>query len=84
MFRWFPKDAVESRKAKVLDLILYSREQLVKEYDDMPEKGPSTSLPNVPWGIISIKPQVGLACNVDKPTFKHAWQQYNAKQVLFQ
>ena len=43
-----------------LDVILYSREQLVKEYDAMPEKnggGGSSSLPDAPWGIISIKAQ---------------------------
>lgn len=54
---------MEAHKAKYLDLILYSREQIAKEYDDMPEKGskPSNSLPDAPWGIISIKPQVGLS-----------------------
>lgn len=57
--RWFPKDKVELQTAKFLDLILYSREQLVKEYDAMPDKGSSGDLPDAPWGIISIKPQVG-------------------------
>lgn len=44
-------------QAKYLDLILYSREQLLKEYADMPSKAggdtdPEQLLPNVPWGII--------------------------------
>ena len=51
-------DKVQATAAKYLDLILYSREQLVKEYDAMPEKGSSKLLPDAPWGIISIKPQV--------------------------
>lgn len=55
-------------EAKFLDLILYSREQLIKEYKAMPSKtaaaaagggggsqeaaDPEEILPNVPWGII--------------------------------
>lgn len=38
-----------------LDVILYSREQLVQEYADMPVKGQGGELPPAPWGIISIK-----------------------------
>jgi hypothetical protein len=34
----------------------------VEEHDAMPEKGPSDSLPDAPWGIISIKPQVSIHC----------------------
>ena len=49
---------MEASKAKFLDLILYSREQLVKEHEAMPGKGPSDQLPDAPWGIISVKPQV--------------------------
>jgi len=56
--RWFPADKVETKKAEFLDLILYSREQLVKEHDAMPGKGASDALPDAPWGIISVKPQV--------------------------
>ncbi|KAG1670686.1 hypothetical protein FOA52_010962 [Chlamydomonas sp. UWO 241] len=41
-----------------LDLILYSREQLVKEYEELPESArPVGELPPAPWGIISIKAQ---------------------------
>jgi hypothetical protein len=44
-----------------LDIILYSRQQLLKEYAAMPSKtgseaaDPEELLPDVPWGIISIK-----------------------------
>jgi hypothetical protein len=56
--RWFVSSDVEVPVAKWLDIILYSRDQLVKEYNAMPQgKGDSSSLPNVPWGIISIKAQ---------------------------
>lgn len=56
--RWFPADAVEVPAAKYLDVILYSREQLVKEHKAMPKgKGDPDSLPDAPWGIISIKAQ---------------------------
>ena len=58
--RWFPADKVQTRQAKYLDLILYSREQLVKEYEAMPGKGPVAELPQAPWGIISVKAQVGV------------------------
>lgn len=60
--RWFSTSELPGGKVPVaesLDIILYSREQLVKEYDDMPSaKGSSNDLPEgVPWGIISIKAQ---------------------------
>ncbi len=57
MRRWFPADEVEVPEAKFLDVILYSREQLVQEYEAMPGKGDPASLPVAPWGIISIKAQ---------------------------
>lgn len=55
--------------AQFLDIILYSREQLIQEYKAMPTKtaaacgsgtapDPETVLPPAPWGIISIKAQV--------------------------
>lgn len=46
--------------AKHLDIILYSREQLIKEYEAMPSKAPGgapPALPDAPWGIISVKAQ---------------------------
>lgn len=36
--RWFPAAAVTASRAAWLDVILYSREQLVKERADMPSK----------------------------------------------
>ncbi|KAL4430946.1 hypothetical protein ABPG75_006202 [Micractinium tetrahymenae] len=55
---WFPSSAVTATEAKWLDIILYSREQLVKEYAAMPTKeGAGQELPDAPWGIISIKAQ---------------------------
>jgi hypothetical protein len=60
-FRWFAlADVGEVPEAKFLDIILYSREQLHKEYLDMPTdaKGSPDELPAAPWGIISIKAQV--------------------------
>jgi hypothetical protein len=55
--RWFPAEAVHVPEARYLDIILYSREQLVKEYEAMPGKGDPQALPPAPWGIISIKAQ---------------------------
>ena len=46
-------------KARFLDVILYSEEQLAKEYLAMPtEGGGGRARPPAPWGIISIKAQV--------------------------
>lgn len=36
--RWFPREQVPPPRARYLDLILYSREQLLKEYQDMPSQ----------------------------------------------
>lgn len=45
-------------EAKFLDLILYSREQMVKEHAAMPRsEAPAGELPPAPWAIISIKAQ---------------------------
>jgi hypothetical protein len=63
--RWFPEAAVQPvPEAKYLDLILYSREQLLKEYQAMPSKtggdvDPEKLLPNVPWGIIRWDGELG-------------------------
>lgn len=61
--RWFPESEVQPvPAASHLDLILYSRDQLVAEYRAMPTKSaaaedPERLLPDVPWGIISVKAQ---------------------------
>eukprot|EP00051_Salpingoeca_urceolata_P033376 m.20385 g.20385 ORF g.20385 m.20385 type:complete len:245 (+) comp6157_c0_seq1:61-795(+) len=54
--RWFPKelDEVVAHEAKFLDIILYSREQIVAERAAMNDTSP---VPDVPWGIISVKAQ---------------------------
>jgi hypothetical protein len=62
--RWFRSSEVEIPVASHLDLILYSREQLVKEYEDLPAEGKPEVLPEVGWGIISIK--------VRHPVYQHA------------
>jgi hypothetical protein len=41
----------------MLDVILYSREQIIKELAALPSKGNIAEIPDVPWGIISIKAQ---------------------------
>jgi len=57
--RWFPMEAVgEPPETKMLDIILYSREQLIKERDAMASKQEAKpDMPDAPWGIISIKAQ---------------------------
>ena len=49
----------------MLDIILYSREQLVKEYNAMPEKGDPGDLPQV--GFLLHKLAVLQACSVGSP-----------------
>lgn len=58
--RWFDADALGERApAAWLDVILYSRAQLLKERDALPaaDKEAVGPLPNAPWGIISVKAQ---------------------------
>ena len=57
--RWFSASDVVVSEAKFLDVILYSAEQLAKEYLAMPsdDRGVREE-PPAPWGIISIKAQV--------------------------
>jgi len=53
--RWFPREVVAKniKEAKYLDIILYSREQIIKERKAMNEGVGSET---APWGIISVKP----------------------------
>ena len=44
-------------EAKMLDIILYSREQVAKEHQAMPSEDKQDEVPDAPWGIISIKAQ---------------------------
>eukprot|EP01025_Chloroclados_australasicus_P024576 TRINITY_DN2464_c0_g1_i1.p2 TRINITY_DN2464_c0_g1~~TRINITY_DN2464_c0_g1_i1.p2 ORF type:complete len:203 (-),score=27.45 TRINITY_DN2464_c0_g1_i1:595-1203(-) len=52
--RWFPADQVNVAEAKYLDIILYSREQIILENEARNDK---VDVPDVPWGIISVKAQ---------------------------
>ena len=52
--RWFGAADVEPvPEAKMLDIILYSREQLMKEYNAMPEKGDPGDLPQVGFFLLN-------------------------------
>lgn len=63
MCRWMPSTKVDVPEAKTLDIILYSREQILKEKTSLPSEDKSDEIPDVPWGIISIKAQV---CSLDR------------------
>lgn len=54
--RWFDKSEVGHllQKSKYLDCILYSREQITKENEATGDEIQET---DIPWGIVSIKPQ---------------------------
>lgn len=52
--RWTPEATAAPVRAQYLDVILYSREQILKENAAMKEASAEFS---APWGIISIKPQ---------------------------
>jgi hypothetical protein len=52
--RWFPHDKVKVQEAKYLDLILYSREQIIEENRKMGNETTDSE----PWGIVSIKAQM--------------------------
>ena len=53
----FGDNAEDIKTSKMLDIILYSREQLVKEREATGKADPNRPLPDAPWGIISIKAQ---------------------------
>lgn len=52
--RWFPKGAVIAPEATVLDLILYSRDQVIKECEAMGNPVPTE---DYDWALISVKGQ---------------------------
>ena len=57
--RFFPKEKFDTDvlpQATWLDVILYSREQIKKENAAMGDE-PTTEFDDVPWGIVSVKPQ---------------------------
>ncbi|CAH0517222.1 unnamed protein product [Peronospora belbahrii] len=54
--RWFPSHSVTPMVAEYLDIILYSREQIIKENEAV--EVPADPLhTNSPWGIVAIKAQ---------------------------
>ena len=58
--RWFPAEAVETPEARMLDVILYSREQVVQEraaQEGLSPEEAEAAVPQAPWGIISVKAQ---------------------------
>eukprot|EP01068_Selenidium_serpulae_P016395 Selendium_serpulae@DN6292_c0_g1_i2.p1 len=55
--RWFPVSAVTPQKAKFLDLIMYSREQIAKENEAMKKKTNGFN-DSANYSIISIKAQM--------------------------
>jgi len=62
--RWFPKGSVPEAPAKYFHVILYSREQLVKESEAMGRPPPAWTSP---WGIISVKAELELRASPMQP-----------------
>jgi len=62
LVRYVPKELLQTAgmqipDATVLDLILYSREQIAEEYKSMGRQNTESLLPDSEWSIISVKPQ---------------------------
>lgn len=53
--RYFPKEAVEVKPSKYLDLILYTKEQVQKENLAMGNVDPNQAV-DYDFGIVSVKP----------------------------
>jgi hypothetical protein len=54
--RWFPSSRVVCHKAKMLDVILYHRDQVEKEREAIGEHGDDIPEGGV-WGIVAVKAQ---------------------------
>ena len=61
MIQWLDRNEYPPPVALFLDIILYDRNQITKEYEAMGQISPDTS---VPWGIISVK---GQLCDFELP-----------------
>lgn len=61
LVQWVDAGDVEPPNATYLDVILYSREQIIEENIAMGETPPDT---DAPWGIISVK---GQLCDYELP-----------------
>ena len=62
LVRFVPKEALQLAgicipDAAVLDLIMYSREQIAEEYKCMGRENTESLSPDAEWSIISVKPQ---------------------------
>lgn len=57
LIRYFPADKVQAPQAKYLDLILYSREQILKETAAMKKSTSFVESDPAPWRLISVKAQ---------------------------
>jgi hypothetical protein len=62
LVRYIPKELLQSAgipipDATVLDLIMYSREQIAEEYKSMGRQNTESLIPDADWSIISVKPQ---------------------------
>ena len=61
LVQYFDRAKIPPPQASHLDIILYSREQIIQENLDMGEEPPKT---DSPWGIISVK---GQLCDFELP-----------------
>lgn len=61
LIQYIDRNKIEAPLATHLDIILYSREQIIKENEAMGETPPDTQSP---WGIISVK---GQLCDYETP-----------------
>eukprot|EP01038_Epipyxis_sp_PR26KG_P008305 gene8305-11236_t len=61
LIQYIPKEVFEPQEATYLDIILYSRDQIIKENIAMGSQPPAS---DAPWGIISVK---GQLCDYELP-----------------
>lgn len=56
LVRFFSKDDLKPQKAKYLDIILYSKEQVLKEKVAVKDKDPNEDI-DYEWAVVSVKAQ---------------------------
>ena len=61
LVEYIDRNRITAPEATHLDIILYSRDQIIKENEAMGQKPPET---DAPWGIISVK---GQLCDYELP-----------------
>ena len=64
LVQWIDSGTYPAPVATHLDVILYSREQLIKENEAMGDEGGVAKTTEAPWGIISVK---GQLCDFELP-----------------